>query len=345
MAFDLYVHGDRWRAHLRATADAFPGIVPVAKGNGYGFGLASLARRASWLGVDTLAVGTYGEVPEVASRATCDILVLEPWRPFTDDAVYGPRIVHTLGRPEDVAALGVVAPAASGGKPHRVVLEGLTSMSRFGLSATDLASVGRQPHPGLRIEGHALHLPLGTGHADEVRRWLHDAPHRRWFVSHLSVAEISGLAQTHPDIELRPRIGTELWLGDPDAFCVRATVLDSRPVRRGDRVGYRQRRASASGTLLVVSGGTSHGIGLESPSGVDSPAQRAKVLARGGLEATGRTRSPFILRGRPLWFVEPPHMQVSLVLVPQSMTPPSPGDVVPVRVRFTTTTFDSVHLD
>lgn len=57
------VDGDHWRAHLREVADQTPGLVPVAKGNGYGLGLASLARRADWLKADTLAVGGYEELP------------------------------------------------------------------------------------------------------------------------------------------------------------------------------------------------------------------------------------------------------------------------------------------
>ena len=76
----LYVDGERWRSHLRTTVDSLAGVVPVAKGNGYGFGLGRLARRASWLGVDTLAVGTYGELTEVSSRFDGDLLVLTPWR-------------------------------------------------------------------------------------------------------------------------------------------------------------------------------------------------------------------------------------------------------------------------
>ena len=55
--------------------------MPVAKGNGYGFTLGRLARRAAWLGVDTLAVGTYDELPHVADRFGGDLLVLTPWRP------------------------------------------------------------------------------------------------------------------------------------------------------------------------------------------------------------------------------------------------------------------------
>jgi hypothetical protein len=46
MSLTLHVDGARWREHLLTTVGHHPGIVPVAKGNGYGFGLGRLARRA-----------------------------------------------------------------------------------------------------------------------------------------------------------------------------------------------------------------------------------------------------------------------------------------------------------
>ena len=48
----------------RLTAQ-LPTIVPVAKGNGYGFGLAMLGAETERLGCDTLAVGTLDEAPLV----------------------------------------------------------------------------------------------------------------------------------------------------------------------------------------------------------------------------------------------------------------------------------------
>ena len=47
MSLTLHVDGARWRAHLHGTLESMPGLVPVAKGNGYGFGLARLARKAA----------------------------------------------------------------------------------------------------------------------------------------------------------------------------------------------------------------------------------------------------------------------------------------------------------
>ncbi|MCW2830166.1 MAG: alanine racemase, partial [Aeromicrobium sp.] len=61
--FELDVDATRWRAALSTVTAAHPGLVPVVKGNGYGFGREALAREAATLGVDTIAVGTYAEVP------------------------------------------------------------------------------------------------------------------------------------------------------------------------------------------------------------------------------------------------------------------------------------------
>ena len=66
MPLQLTVDGERWRAHLRRLGDGLPGLVPVAKGNGYGFGLGRLARKAQWLGVEALAVGTYEDATSFA---------------------------------------------------------------------------------------------------------------------------------------------------------------------------------------------------------------------------------------------------------------------------------------
>ena len=49
MSLSLTVDGERWRSHLLRTVRTHPGIVPVAKGNGYGLSVARLARRAQWL--------------------------------------------------------------------------------------------------------------------------------------------------------------------------------------------------------------------------------------------------------------------------------------------------------
>ncbi len=344
MALVLTVDGERWRAHLRAFAEATPGLVPVAKGNGYGFGLGRLARKAEWLGVDTLAVGTYEELPDVANRYAGDLLVLTPWRPFhpAPDPDVARRVIHTVSRPDDLAALLEAQPGA------RFVLELETSMRRHGMSAQQLWAMAR--HLGGRLEGVALHLPLASGsHLDEVERHLTDVvaadlPSRTVWVSHLTADELATLRSSYADLTVRPRVGTDLWLGDREAMRVTATVLDVHELRRGDAFGYRGRSAPRDGHLLVVSGGTAHGIGLESPLGDGGLKARAAVVARGGMDAMGLTRSPYWVDGKQRLFAEAPHMQASMLFLPGDAVVPAVGDLVDVRVRYTATAFERVEV-
>lgn len=348
MSLILTVDGDRWRRHLRTVVDNEPGLVPVAKGNGYGFTIGRLARKAGWLGVDTLAVGTYDELPEVAQRYDGSLLVLTPWRPFgaaleTDPSLAG-RVIHTVSRVEDLTDLLDRQPDA------RFVLERATSMLRHGMTARGLWAAAREvaARPGARIEGVALHLPLAHGaHLTEVRRLVNDVVAaeldlRTIWVSHLSTGELVELRAAYPDLTFRPRIGTDLWLGDRGALRVTATVLDVHEVERGDSYGYRHRTVPKAGHILVVSGGTAHGIGLEAPTGDASIKARAATLARGGLDAAGFVRSPFSIDGKQRLFAEPPHMQASMLFLPHGARVPAVGDAVDVRVRYTATAFDRI---
>ena len=140
MALILRVDGDRWRTHLKDVHERHPSLVPVAKGNGYGFGLGRLARKSQWLGVNTLAVGTYEEIPHVEHRYDGSLLVLTPWRPF-NPAPDDPRVIHTVGRLDDLTVLAEHSNAA--GEKPRVILERMTSMRRHGFSAPGLREAAR----------------------------------------------------------------------------------------------------------------------------------------------------------------------------------------------------------
>ena len=349
MSLTLTVDGERWRRHLREVADQNPGLTPVAKGNGYGFGVGRLARKAQWLGADTLAVGTYEELPEVSTRFDGDLLVLTPWRPTGSrlpDGLKPGRVVHTVSRLVDLPALLDRDPRA------RIVLERMTSMRRHGMTAEELLSAARllDRRPAA-VEGVAFHLPLADGaHLGQVLGLVNDVVasglrSRRLWVSHLTARELTSLRTSYADFEVRPRIGTDLWLGDRGALRVTATVLDVHEVERGDAFGYRGRTVPKAGHILVVSGGPAHGIGLEAPTGDHSIRARAGALARGGLDAAGFVRSPYSVDGKQRLFAEPPHMQASLLFLPHGPRVPAVGDEVDVRVRYTTTTFDRVVLD
>ncbi len=351
MSLTLYVDAARWRAHLDRTIRANPGLVPVVKGNGYGFGLDLLLAEATRLhgsaGVSQIAVGTYAEARLALSAYPGDVLVLEPYRavlhadlPHLGDHA----LIHNVVTAADATDLG--RRVADRGRP-RVLVEGLASMNRFGMPFDGmgalLAQCSSEAGAAVDLVGASLHLPLGAGHLVEVTRWVDAFDVSRWYLSHTTPGELASLKTRSPAIDFRPRIGTSLWLGDLGALSVRGHVLDARTVAGGDRAGYRQRKLRA-GTLVVVSGGTAHGVALEAPSAATTPRQRAIAVAEGVLEAAGRVRSPFTIAGRAAWFVEPPHMQVSLLSLPEGVTPPVVGDEVEVRVRHTTLHADEVVL-
>ncbi|MFN8167911.1 MAG: alanine racemase [Candidatus Nanopelagicales bacterium] len=416
MTFTLHVDGDRWRTHAAGVRDdvrraisagthqhSDGDLVPVAKGNGYGLGIERLAREAAALGLTRLAVGTVFEAAEVVGRFDGDVLVLTPFEPSDrvaapvwDALASGPsgdRVVRTVSSREAWDSL-VVGPA-------RVVLEGLTSMGRFGLAPDELALLLADPATAaaladdrVRLHGLALHLPLvqpspdhravpgarwkdaavapappagASARVAEALSWglgwqqqLGDLSDRlsragaeravtaltdavALWVSHLDDVELASLRGALPDIALYARIGTRLWLGDRGALQARGTVLAVHLVQRGQASGYRQRRAARASAVVVVGGGTAHGVALEAPSAAGSVRARAVAAGTGVLEAGGRALSPFHLAGRQRWFAEPPHMQVSLVRVPEGTPLPAVGSELDCDVRMTTASFDAVR--
>ncbi len=339
MTLRLTLAHDEWRAHQRALISEVPGTVPVAKGNGYGFGLDMLARESSELGTDTLAVGMAQEVAAVRTAGwQGDVVVLNPWRPgdvaattLLDD----PRVITMISRSEDLEAV-------SRSHPHaRVQLEIETSMHRHGLPPNDLpAELGT-----LRFEGWSIHLPAkGSLHeATELARRALQCRKGALWLSHLSVADY-GVLRTSVDAPTRMRIGTRLWLGAPSALATTADVLDIHRIRRGERLGYHQSRARRDGFIVVASGGTAHGIALGAPVPQRSLRQRAVTIAESVLEATGRTLSPFTIGGRKRPFAEPPHMHSSMLWVAGDEPGVEVGQDIPMTCRMTTTTFDEITL-
>ncbi len=338
MTLSLYVDGPGWRAHTDAVAAATPGLVPVAKGNGYGFGLELAAAEAERLAAGTLAVGLPGEVARVRGAFGGDVLVLEPYLPGVHEVTEpDERVLRTVANPDAVDALA----------GHRIVVELSGSMHRFGLTDPELEAVAPQLQRR-HVQDFAVHLPIDQPRGGKVAEVVAAAervrghgltPARLW-VSHLSDAELAAATAALPDVALLPRIGTRLWLGS-SATQARGTVLAVHALRRGERYGYRQRRAPRAGHLVVVSGGTSHGIALAAPTG-GGAGQRVKAAGAGGLEALGKSLSPFRVGGARRWFAEPPHMQVSLLWLPSVEPAPVVGSELDVDVRMTTTTFDRV---
>ncbi|WP_194921791.1 alanine racemase [Catenulispora rubra] len=352
MSLTLHVDTERWRAHQDEVLARHPDLVPVAKGvNGYGLGIPNLMEAASKLaagGVEITAVGTAAEAEQAKDHYSGRLLVLTPYLLGEDVRGLPDRVIRTVSSVEAVEAL----------LGRRVVVDLMTSMRRFGLEKQDiprLATVLESDQA--RLEGFSVHMPLDRVASDylrEVSDWV-DAlvaagiPVRTLFVSHLSPAEISTLAKRHQGTTVRPRIGTELWLGNRKVLQTRGTVHSVQKVSKGDRFGYRQHKVRADGYLIVASGGTAHGVGLENPKnfgrGIPGLKTRAKFTARAGLALLNRTMSPFSWQGKTLWFAEPPHMQVSVLFLPASVTPPKVGEELPVEVSPVMTHVDRVVFD
>lgn len=339
MGLSLHIDKAIWQAHLDTFKAQHQGLVPVIKGNGYGLGAARLVHEAMRIGSQVIAVGTGAEADEIGALFTGQILILAPWRANQPRV---PRAIHTLSSIEAIRAWHDQAP---------VVVELLTDTWRHGIPRTELGELSTLIG-GLNCRGLAFHLPLAPVRsaremiANEIEEIFEaeisasSFDHTVW-VSHISLRDLTSLRAKYPALTFLERVGSALWLGDSRALKATATVLDRHRISSGERIGYRQRRLRKDGWLLVVSGGTEHGIGLESPPSDLSVLGRIKVIAKALLTVLGVQRSPYSFNGKRLRFAEPPHMQCSLLLLTDKSAPEI-GAEIDVAVRHTTTRFDSI---
>ncbi len=227
----------------------------------------------------------------------------------------------------------------------------MTSMQRHGFSARELWAAARllhDRHPGARLEGIALHLPLQQGsHLSEVSRLMNDVvaaelPTRTIWVSHLTDAELAQLRASYADYDIRPRIGTGLWLGDRDALRVRRRCWTCTRWSAGTRSATEAAPRRSPATCWWSAAARPTASASRRRTGDQSIRARAATVARGGLDAVGFVRSPFSIDGKQRLFAEPPHMQASMLFLPHGPRVPEVGDAVQVRVRYTATTFDRV---
>ena len=216
-------------------------------------------------------------------------------------------------------------------------------MRRHGLGRRDLTNL-RSLTSELQFEGWTIHLPMkGTDLLTEARELAQAATATigaPMWLSHLQLGDYTTL-RSELNVDTRLRMGTQLWLGAPATRRITARVLDVHPVRRGQHIGYWQRRVPKDGWVVVVSGGTANGVALSAPTSAATLRQRLVTVAAGALDASGHALSPYTIAGRKRMFVEPPHMQSSLVFLPGAGGV-AIGDEVPVELRLTTATVDRV---
>jgi len=285
------VERERWWNHVTDVAAATPGLVPVVKGNGYGFGRAGLASIAIELS-SLLAVGTVYELDGLPEAATPIVLTPTLTAPATTDPVL------TVGSSAHIDALR--------GWGGRVIVKLVSPMLRYG-GTIDL--VPEAQRAGLRTVGISIHPPL-AGSDDERRAHIvaqlpHIDPSLDVWVSHLYPTTYESLPTTHT---YKLRSGSYLWHGDRSAIRLEADVLDVRPVTAGTPAGYQLVQVPGDGTLVMVGAGSA-----------------------GGVAALADGRSPYHFQRQRMSLLEPPHMHTSMLFVPAGQPCPAVGDWVDLQ--------------
>ena len=307
MTLTLTVDAEAWHRHVRSVADAFGDrLIPVVKGNGYGFGRRRLCDAARSFS-DLVAVGTVHEL-DICSGPDAwddDVLVLTP--------------VLDVGADLDQRAILTVGSSAhlNGIAGRRVVVKLVSAMQRYG-GGVDLIDAARAA--GADVVAVSIHPPLVGDRIGEITRWVDAVPDElEIWVSHVSTDEFSQLSATDRPGRFRVRSGTGLWHGDKSMLHLGADVIDLRPITAGTPVGYHQRPAASDGTVVMVGAGSAHGV-RQLPDG----------------------RSPFHFARRRLELAEHPHMHTSMVLVPDGADRPGLGDLVDVQAPLTTVWVDVI---
>lgn len=369
MTFTLTVDTARFRNHLREViaqnVQAGANVLPVIKGNGYGFTRYALVREAAELGLTQICVGTVWEATEALANFHGQVVVLEPFN--SSDKLAADKWQELLANfaTQLVMVIGNLdAPSAKATGVKHVWIEGATSMHRFGLAPHQIAETINSLGTEITIQGFSLHLPIeqptvssvisfeanvSTSSSAKVREtlgwisWLQEIIADRDLpmtlnVSHLKPAEIAQIKASEPEVTLQIRLGTSLWLGDSRALCVTGTVLAIEQLKDRERAGYQQQ--SGGNRVAVISGGTAHGVALAAPMTTSTMRKRGIAVAQGLAQAAGKVRSPFSYEGANLQFVEPPHMQVSLLWCDDKNL--KVGDQLTCTVRNTTATFDVI---
>ncbi len=223
MALRLTVQRAAWQAHIGSIAETVDGLVPVVKGNGYGFGRPTLHPLVKSLS-DYVCVGTVYELDSVGDRVTPVVL--------TPSAAPPPAIaataILTIGSLRDIDALA--------GWQGRIIVKLQSSMRRYGATPAELDSVVSAAFlAGLDVVGYSLHLPLAGSDTDrltEVEAWLELIDDRQpLWLSHLEPQSYADLRLRHTSRQFRLRLGTTLWHGDKSFLHLHTDVSGVHSIR------------------------------------------------------------------------------------------------------------------
>ena len=305
MTLRLTVESGAWHAHVRDVVASYGDVLPVVKGNGYGFGRTTLMPHAQAISRD-VAVGTVHELVDVS--ASQRPFVLTPVGVGIDnvtrrDAVLAITSIHDLGV---LKQLGVANP---------VVIKIESSMHRYGIAANEAEDLRKRAEAaGHQVVAWSVHLPLAgsdDAHASEAiaiaSGLATDLP---LHLSHIGAAVQQVRASIAHHVVMRT--GTHLWLGDKSMVALHADVIAVRTTTVGT-AGYRATKISsgANTRLVMVGCGSSHGV-----------------------DALGDGSSPFHFARQRLAMLEPPHMHTTMLSVDGDPCPQA-GDWVDVQQPMT----------
>ena len=295
MTVRLTIRSTIWRSQVARIANTVDGLVPVIKGNGYGFGRNWLAHTAAQF-CDTVAVGTIHELDGLPAELIPVVLTPTLAAPTSTNPIL------TVGADEHLAALA--------GWNGRVLVKLASPMRRFG---RDVAFIDRVLACGLEVVGVSVHPQLagsGAEHVAIITELLPAIdPAIPVWVSHLDLDSYAQLPTTH---SYRLRLGTMLWHGDKRALHLTADVIDVNSVNAGDNAGYRMGPVGGNGHLVMIGAGTANGV---------------TAIDQGELGSL----SPFHFQRTRLALHEAPHMHTTMTFVPDGSPTPAIGDRVDLQ--------------
>jgi alanine racemase len=312
----------------------------VVKADGYGHGLAEVARAAAGWGCDWLGVGNVSEGLALREAGIeTPSLVLAPALAREVDAAARAGLTLTAGDPEALAPLAAAA-QRSGRVPVSVHLLVDVGMARFGVQPQMLPALAREAmrFEAIRIGGVYTHFaePLSVQRTREDLRIFLNAVDsvqqelgQAFPIVHAAGSEA---AVTVPESRLdMVRIGNVMygyWPVPQSQFpqlegkelgpiwTLRAKVVAVRDLARGHGLGYGQNRTARAMRIAVLPVGVSGGVGLRSVQAGAGPGAVVSLLARELVRSVlPRWRPRAYIRGAAAPFVGRVGMQFTLVEV------------------------------
>ena len=305
MTLRLSVESDAWRTHVSSTAQTLGALLPVVKGNGYGFGRPELMRHAAQLSSD-VAVGSVHELGDVPSGL----------RPFVLTPVGAGITSAAALRSDAVLAVGSVRDLevlTSLGARNSVVIKVASSMQRYGAPASEASALrARAEAAGHPVVAWSVHLPLNGTDDQRAREAIalagvlpDDLP---LHLSHVGAA--ASAVRNAVKHRVVVRAGTPLWLGDKSMLALHADVITVRDASL-PTAGYRAAPVATGSRLVMVGCGTAQGASAHDDG-----------------------RSPFHFARQRLDMLEAPHMHTTMLVVTDGPCP-SEGEWVDVQLPLT----------